>query len=239
MTTLLLRLAGPMQSWGIDSKVDVRSASAHPSKSGVIGMIAAAMGRSREDPLDDLRSLRFGVRVDQPGTLLRDYHTVHHQEIEKRTYITERYYLEDALFLVGLEGDDGLLEAVDRALRNPYYPLFLGRRSCPATGRLSLGNRGVPLEEALRDEPWLASSWYMRRHPDVELEITMDSDGPDGYMIRDEPLSFSQKRREYGFRKVETSGVPKNRSAPCRERETDHDALKDLEVLRCTYLVWS
>ena len=115
MTTLLLRLAGPMQSWGIDSKVDVRSASAHPSKSGVIGMIAAAMGRSREDPLDDLRSLRFGVRVDQPGTLLRDYHTVHHQEIEKRAYITERYYLEDALFLVGLEGDDGLLETVDQA----------------------------------------------------------------------------------------------------------------------------
>ena len=238
MATLLLRLAGPMQSWGIDSKVDVRNTSSHPSKSGVIGLIASAMGRSRDDPLDDLRSLRFGVRADQPGTLMRDYQTVHHPSIANRAYITERYYLEDALFLVGLEGDIASLEAIERALRSPFYPLFLGRRSCPPSGRLLLGIRDTGLEKALADEPWLASPWYVNRYPDAELEIMVDSDGSDGYTVRDDPLTFSQKRREYGFRKVRTSGVP-NRSAVVRERETSHDAMKGLEVHRCICRAWN
>ena len=44
MSTLLLRLAGPMQSWGTDSKFDVRRTGREPSKSGVIGLVAAALG---------------------------------------------------------------------------------------------------------------------------------------------------------------------------------------------------
>lgn len=227
MTTLLLRLAGPMQSWGIDSKIDVRGTSAHPSKSGVIGMIAAAMGRSRDDPLDDLRSLGFGIRIDQPGTLMRDYHTVH----GKSDYVTERYYMEDAVFLVGLEGDEELLNSVDNALRHPYYPLFLGRRSCPVTGKISLGTRNVSLSKALNDEPWIASSWYVHKHPDVELEITIDSDGSEGYMVRDEPISFSQKRRLHGFRKVMTSGISMDfNDSSYVEKATEHNAMKELEM---------
>lgn len=228
MATLLLRLAGPMQSWGVDSKVDVRGTSAHPSKSGVIGMIAAAMGRSRDDPLDDLKSLSFGIRIDQPGTLMRDYHTVHGS---KSAYVTERYYMEDAVFLVGLEGNDGLLNSVDEALRHPYYPLFLGRRSCPVTGKVSLGIKDVSLSEALNKEPWMASSWYAHKHPNAELEITMDSDGSDGYMVRDEPISFSQKRRLYGFRKVMTSGISANfNNSLYVEKATEHNAIKELEM---------
>lgn len=227
MASLLLRLAGPMQSWGIDSKVDVRGTSAHPSKSGVIGMIAAAMGRTRDDSLDDLRSLGFGTRIDQPGVLMRDYHTVHSA---KSAYVTERYYMEDAVFLVGLEGDEELLKTIDQALRHPYYPLFMGRRSCPVTGKLSLGIRDVPLGAALREEPWQAASWYVDRHPDAELEITMDSDGSDGYMIRDEPVSFSQRKRSYGFRKVKTSGIRVDgNNSSIREKATDHNAMKELE----------
>ena len=228
MATLLLRLAGPMQSWGIDSKIDVRSTSSYPSKSGVIGMIAAAMGRSRDDPLDDLRSLGFGIRIDQPGMLMRDYHTVHGT---KDAYVTERYYMEDAVFLAGLEGDEALLNTVDEALSHPYYPLFLGRRSCPVTGKVSLGVRDVSLNEALNDEPWIASSWYVHRHPNIELEITMDSDGSDGYLVRDEPVSFSQKRRLYGFRKVMTSGISVDfNNSSYVEKATEHDAIKELEM---------
>ena len=75
MSTLLLRLAAPIQSWGNDSRFEVRRTGKEPTKSGVIGLLAAALGRSRADSLDDLCSLRFGVRVDQEGQLLRDFHT--------------------------------------------------------------------------------------------------------------------------------------------------------------------
>ena len=240
MATLLLRLAGPLQAWGTDSKVDIRRTDGHPSKSGVIGMIAAAMGRSRDDPLDDLKALDFGVRVDQEGTMMKDYHTVHHPDKVKLAYITERYYLEDAVFLVGLEGDEGLLESIDGALRHPYFPLFLGRRSCPVTGRLSLGIRKMPLRQALKEEPWLASDWYMRKSPaDVELEMTIGvGENEDGYLVRDEPESYSQARRAHGFRKVATSGTG-NRMENTRsrryERATEHDAMKELEGLRCFF----
>ena len=75
MSTLLLRLAASMQAWGSDFRFEVRRTGREPTKSGVIGLLAAALGRSRADSIDDLCQLRFGVRVDQEGQLLRDFHT--------------------------------------------------------------------------------------------------------------------------------------------------------------------
>lgn len=110
MPTLLLRLAGPLQAWGVSSKFDIRSTGREPSKSGVIGMVAAAMGRSREESIEDLSALGFDVRIDQAGSLLRDFHTVHDpKNIRKTAYTTVRYYLQDACFLVGLEGERAIL----------------------------------------------------------------------------------------------------------------------------------
>lgn len=77
MSTLLLRLAAPMQSWGINSKFNRRTTNMEPTRSGVIGMLAAAMGVSREDSLDAFKILRFGVRIDQPGTMNRDFQVVY------------------------------------------------------------------------------------------------------------------------------------------------------------------
>ena len=70
MAVLLLRLAAPMQSWGTDdSKYETRKTGREPSKSGVIGMIAAALGYRRDESeiLRVLIKLRFGVRVDREG----------------------------------------------------------------------------------------------------------------------------------------------------------------------------
>ena len=99
MSTLLLRLAGPMQSWGTDSKFDIRRTGREPSKSGVIGLVAAAMGIRRQDrdALRRLAALRFGVRVDREGTILRDYQIA---RTDKTSYVTNRYYLADAIFAV-------------------------------------------------------------------------------------------------------------------------------------------
>lgn len=77
MSVLLMQLAGPLQSWGASSRFARRSTEPAPTKSGVIGLLAAALGRARSADLTDLAALRFGVRVDQRGTPLRDFHTAH------------------------------------------------------------------------------------------------------------------------------------------------------------------
>ena len=137
MATLLLRLAGPMQSWGTTSRFDERDSQLEPSKSGVLGLLCAALGRDRTEPLDDLAALRMGVRVDREGLLMRDYQTATGVLIAadakpdlRRTVVSPRYYLADAAFLVGLEGSDaGLLTACQAALQAPCWPLALGRKS--------------------------------------------------------------------------------------------------------------
>jgi len=160
MPTLLLRLAGPMQSWGTRSRFDERDTDQIPSKSGVIGLLCAAMGVNREDSkrVLELAKLRMGVRVDQPGVLRYDYQTAQKvisadQTKKHDTAVTMRYYLADAVFLVGLEGENrDLLERAHRALKNPVWPLFLGRKSyLPSPGvYLQDGLRKESLEEALR-----------------------------------------------------------------------------------------
>ena len=76
--TLLLRLSGPMQSWGTASRLQIRRTDAYPSKSGVLGMLLCAMGVAREEApsrLEPLVALQMAVRVDRPGVLDWDYHT--------------------------------------------------------------------------------------------------------------------------------------------------------------------
>ena len=73
MPTLLLRLAGPMQSWGISSRFSIRDTGMEPSKSGVIGLVCAALGKPRDESTTDdaefrqLTQLKMAVRVDRQG----------------------------------------------------------------------------------------------------------------------------------------------------------------------------
>lgn len=155
--TLLLRLAGPMQSWGTQSHFTRRDTGLEPSKSGVIGLLCAALGRPREAPVDDLVALQMGVRVDHEGTLQVDFQTAGGSPRGRgvagtagasggrgaygvaefsggvRTVISRRAYLADASFLVGLEAaspeQEQLLRTLDAALAHPFWPLFLGRKS--------------------------------------------------------------------------------------------------------------
>ncbi|HAG14490.1 MAG TPA: type I-E CRISPR-associated protein Cas5/CasD, partial [Ruminococcus sp.] len=116
MSTLLLRLAAPLQSWGDSAKFEIRSTGREPTKSGVIGLLAAALGISREDKeaLQQLNALRFGIRADREGKLLRDFHTARDA---KTAYVTYRDYLSDAVFLSGLESDnDAFLQKLNYAL---------------------------------------------------------------------------------------------------------------------------
>ena len=197
MSTLLLRLAAPLQSWGIDSKFDIRRTGREPSKSGVIGLICAALGIKRDDDdmVSQLATLRFGVRVDKEGHFVRDFHMVRSKKEE--SYVTNRYYLADAEFLVGFESvDEELLKKIEYALLNPVFPLYLGRRSCPPTGRLCLGIRKLELEEALLEEEF--------RNESIEtVRIVMDAKkGEDGNIVKDLPISYNPEHRKHMFRKV-------------------------------------
>lgn len=223
MSTLLLRLAGPLQAWGDSSRFTRRETRTEPTKSGVLGMIAAAQGRRRTDPLEDLLQLRFGVRADQPGSLIRDYQTAvrwpkDNRPITKddRLPVSDRFYLSDAIFLAGVEGDRELLEGIVDALLHPAYPLYLGRRSCPPHWQLiawrDSGTREALFDsgllKALTEYPWLACSAHKRTlGPKVTLALAIDREAVDGehgdrYTSRDVPISFDPVRRTYGWRDV-------------------------------------
>lgn len=198
MSTLLLRFAGPLQAWGADSRFDVRRTNREPTKSGVIGLIASALGLRRDAPLDELNRLRFGVRVDREGVLLRDLHTV--RKDKNTSYMTTRYYLSDAVFLIGLYSDDEtLMQRLEHAVRNPAHPLFLGRRSCPPEGRVCLGLRQMPLEEALKSEPSLIPPKPSKSDEPQRARIVLDD--PRGTArLNDLPVSFSPYNRQYAYR---------------------------------------
>lgn len=198
MSTLLLRFAGPLQAWGADSRFDVRRTNREPTKSGVIGLIASALGLRRDAPLDELNRLYFGVRVDREGVLLRDLHTV--RKDKNTSYMTTRYYLSDAVFLIGLHSDDeALMQRLEHAVRNPAHPLFLGRRSCPPEGRVCLGLRQMPLEEALKSEPSLVPPKPFTSGEPQRARIVLDD--PHGTArLNDLPVSFSPYNRQYAYR---------------------------------------
>lgn len=206
MSTLLLKLAAPLQAWGAESRFPRRTTRPEPTKSAVLGMVASAQGRRRADSIEDLLGMYFGVRVDQPGVLVRDFQTAHRGKDSMP--LSERYYLSDAVFIVGLEADISLLLGIRDALLCPAFPLFLGRRSCVPSGKLVIGIEDAGLVDALRAHPWEASPWYKRRtasEPQLELlrdVLPSDVGTENRETIQDEPLSFSQVRRDWGWREV-------------------------------------
>ncbi len=228
MATLLLRLAAPLQAWGADSKFETRRTLPYPTKSGVIGMLAAALGISREDDeaLKRLSELKFGVRVDKEGELLRDYHTA----VGEKPYITNRYYLSDAIFVAGFESEDNeLLSKLEYALKNPVFPLFLGRRSCPPTMPLVLGIQEKDILSALKEEPWQLEASRQRTSLG-KLRIITDGTAEEAFsVLQDVPVSFSKKHRKFTWRNVKDHGyVDKMPTTDIEETVTLHDPFTEL-----------
>lgn len=214
----LLQLAGPLQSWGDSSRFVRRETRNEPTKSGVIGMLASAQGRNREDSIEDLLGLSFGVRIEQRGRIIRDLQTEksmtrkrNSNRFDKEMPLTYRYYLSDARFLVALGAKRELLETLDQAIHTPKWPLFLGRRSCPPDYPLSLGihDEYADVRQALDSEPWHAAKWYRRRYRQPDLEIVCDAmEGEDTSVQSDLPLSFSSTGRKYADRVVYRYRIP-------------------------------
>ena len=200
MATLLMRISAPMQSWGTQSHFSHRDTGREPSKSGIVGLLCAALGRPRNESISDLSALRMGLRVDQPGTIQRDYHTAGQGGyykvgggIGKNTILSERYYLADAKFLVGLEGDRALLAELQAALKQPTWFLFFGRKAFVPSERVWLpdGLCDDDLEKALSNYPWLVKD----SEPSELLRLIIEDDrGAD--VRNDQPtrLAFQSRR---------------------------------------------
>lgn len=157
---LLIDVHGPMSAWGEVAPGEERPTAAWPTRSALLGMVAAALGVDRHDRQGHaaLDGLSMGLRVERDGALLLDFHTtqVLGQQRDLRTRADELYwesadrlqtilstrgYLCDAWFTVGLWWErDGTpahtLEALAEALRRPRWTLYLGRKSCPLAAPL-------------------------------------------------------------------------------------------------------
>ncbi len=239
MAVLLLRLSGPLQSWDVQSRFQIRRTDREPSKSGVIGLLMAAKGWGRDHPVGPLAHLRMGVRIDQEGILLRDFHTAQNvreasakkvdlqrvpEKLGVRDSVSNRYYLMDARFLVGLEGEDlALLADLHRALKDPVWPLYLGRKACVPGEPVWLPDGLRPnqtLEEALRTYPWLGPQDRFAKAHLERLRLMLED--PAGEIVRpDQPLSFAERERRYSPRRIRLAYCPV--PTLCLE-----------EVLRCT-----
>lgn len=222
MAILLLRLCGPMQSWGTQSRFTNRDTELEPSKSGVIGLLCAALGKPRDEDnhpfspdLRELGALKMGVRVDREGVVKRDYHTA--LKVAKAgggikdCEPSDRYYLADAYFLVALQGDASLLKRLDEALAQPVWQLYLGRKSFVPGLPVRLKDGFKPgidsLKEALKGYPHLCreAPW---EDPERKLRLEIEVEYGQGDRVKyDQPESFADGNRRFSLRYVSTGWV--------------------------------
>lgn len=206
---LALLLDGPMQSWGHASRFERRTTALHPTRSAVLGLIAAALGIDKHGADEAAQLARFSaLRItvitlprrsrregDLPMQRLEDYHTVtgirraSGKVAEDATVQTYRHYLLDARFGVLVEGSAGLLNEIATALRNPKWGVWLGRKCClPAS----------PVLIAVKPDQAQAWSELLRRigsagtetleQFDRVLEVAAGHSGAD--IIEDTPIAF-------------------------------------------------
>ena len=219
---LILRLDGPMQAWGTHTYEDFRPSNLYPTRSGLLGLLAACLGIERID-LDGqsnlAASVEFSVRIDsqvqrfgrelianKPGVKMPDFHTVMNARkvdgsVNKHPVVSRREYLFDAAFTVTVgERPEAryTLDLIAVALRRPCYTPTLGRRSCPPARPLfDCEVEAANSIDALRSASGCGSLFYSESVP---------SDQP--LRLRDVPLHG--RKRQFGTRVIYL-----HKDAPC------------------------
>lgn len=212
MKTATIRLTAPLQSYGNQASFNQRTSDNYPSKSAVIGIIAAAVGYRRDDArILQLNNLLFAVRIEQSGNMMTEFQTVEYQKSSTKTArkLTYREFIQDAVFMVAIGSDnDHEIEKIVSALKHPKFQLYLGRRSNPPAGPLMIEtyDEENPLQ-VLEKLSWQAESWYQKRlrAPKFLTRIIADAElNPENNitMIKDKVGSFNQKNRYYQYRPV-------------------------------------
>jgi CRISPR system Cascade subunit CasD len=221
---LALYLDAPMQAWGVASRFQQRGTEAFPSKSGVIGLLAAAMGIDKHAPdesdrIAPLAALRISAwrvvieHCNHPVLRLEDYHTVgggydRTDPMDKlrisskasggpsTTVLTSRTYLSDAKFIVVLEGAGEVVIQCAEALLDPCWGVWFGRKCCLPAAPL-LPTAAPSAREAID---------ALLTELDKHVGAARTGDGrtqqadPAAWWPQDEPVSFG--RREFRARPV-------------------------------------
>ena len=204
-----LMLDAPLMSWGHSSRFQRRTTALHPTRSGIFGMICAALGADKGSTVEQewlarLEPMRLTVlaiprRAGVSIRRLEDFHTVQctrraSGSISKDAVISHRQYLLDAMFGVIIAGTPSTLEAVAEALRNPQWGIWFGRKSCiPAAPVL----RGLAVTKAEAIANLGLAGKSLDTFAIVE-DATMFADGTDTLM--DMPVNF--KTREFKPRRI-------------------------------------
>lgn len=211
---LLFRIYAPLAAWGDIAVGEVRPSYSHPTRSALLGLLAAACGIERADDAQHAAlaaACRFAVRVDNPGQFLRDYHTVQPPKTEKRPFFTRRdellavreqdadaiqtvrdYYM-DALYTVCVWLADDVphpcsLAQLAQRLAAPVFTLYAGRKSCPLAAPLEAQLVGADSIKAAFD----AARWHSPAVPEPVAAPAVFYDecshaGFDGYEVQKVP----------------------------------------------------
>lgn len=221
MNGILLRLAGPLQSWGEHSSFGERDTCQFPTRSGLLGLFAAAQGRKRTSPLTDFDDVQITIRIDRPGIRLVDFHTVgggyprhltvptaegKRRAANAATIVSRRHYLADAAFTVAVTAppeSQKVLDQIAKSLAEPVWPPYLGRRSCPpdAPYLLRTGvsdpvdelHQSVPLDNPLAGDP---VTFVTEQFDGTSIESAVVTE------LNDVPISFHSQDRQYRSRQV-------------------------------------
>jgi CRISPR system Cascade subunit CasD len=226
---LVFQLYGPMAAWGDIAVGEVRPGVIRPSKSAVLGLVAASLGIKREQE-DEQRRLAagygFAVRVDQPGEPLTDYHTIQvppSSETKKQsmytrkdelsadelgTILSSRDYRMDSVSTVVLWAKPEapyLLAQMAQALTEPCFVPYLGRKSCPLA--LPVQAQVVPAEsirQALEKTSFASGEWIEGLTAKKHKALYWDKEGVSGLERQHEftarDTSISRKRWQFDMR---------------------------------------
>ncbi|MBF0546386.1 MAG: type I-E CRISPR-associated protein Cas5/CasD [Candidatus Riflebacteria bacterium] len=155
---LLLRFDAPLMSFGGQIVDNFGKIQEYPALSLMAGLLGNALGfdHREAEKLNSLQErLRYAVRRDRPGVHITDYQRVDlgqsslsatswttrgfmdergSGEATSGTHIRYREYIADAVYTIALRVENSMISPtlldLEKGLKSPTRPLFLGRKSC-------------------------------------------------------------------------------------------------------------
>lgn len=215
---LVFSLAASIASMGELAGHERRGSLLFPTRSGLIGLMGAALGIRRDGDFSILDALKIDVAIFDSGSPIRDFHTVQtvptpaarapnsrpEALIEGKgalnTLVTMRDYRGGVFYGVAARGER--LDEIAQALNKPHFTLYLGRKSCPLSAptgaKVVTANSSEDAIGHITAPTWRSPS-YAR---------TLVEDGGRGEVLSDVPvdrLRWHFTTREVGFRPVNIS----------------------------------
>lgn len=182
MYTLTFTLTAPTMRFSAQQTYNNKPTLPYPTKSSIVGLVAASLGRRRGENIDDLANMRMGVAVlNKPHTFI-DFQTMGYANMTQTTRmpIQRKQYLSDCKFQIALESDnESLLESIARSFTNPAFPLFCGARDCivtePISGTINEGTIEDNIERGI--ETYIETNIGARYAPDTAIVYDQPANG--------------------------------------------------------------